>query len=498
MSRLEVLADRAALPRLSGALAPWLTGQRWFAGKARVVTGVQVDDVALLARPGHSPAVLDVFVEVSYASAAAEHYQVPLVALAGPGEPRTFAEVDGVALGDALTDHEACRVLAGLTVATDSQRSLRGGLLQGYPLGPVPELATATPRLLGVEQSNTSVVLDERFILKVFRRLQDGVNPDVEVTRALTAAGFPHVPRHAGATTLVYGAQLRSLAVLATFAPAGREGWARACAEAAEVLTGRNQAGEPAERTDAFREQVARLGAALADLHAVLGEGFGKRAAGPEDGLAWAEDMRRHGRHVLDIAALRSPEASARLAPLREAVVSSFDHLAEQRDLGWLIRTHGDLHLGQVLFDPEDGWLFLDFEGEPARPLPERRRPMSPLRDVAGMLRSFDYAAAHAALEPPADLAAWRDGLRESFLSAYLGRARPAGLLPGSEDGTRALLQTFELDKAMYELGYELANRPGWVGIPTGGILRILGAGGPGVPPGTGGPGVPPGVLGPP
>jgi maltokinase len=209
-------------------------------------------------------------------------------------------------------------------------------------------------------------------------------------------------------------------------------------------------------------------------MHLVLRDALGAEEASFDDADGWSRSMETQARRVLDLAAARAPEAAATVLARREEIIRAFTGLAELGDLGVLVRAHGDLHLGQVLIDDADGWQLLDFEGEPARPLAERRLRQPPLRDVAGVLRSFDYAAATAAIDPPPALAAWRDALRAAFLAGYRPLAAAENLVPAeSWDG---LLAAFELDKAVYELGYELENRPHWVAIPAAGILRVLDA----------------------
>lgn len=446
-------------PALAAALAPWLTAQRWFAGKARQVTGCTVADVGVL-----DDTVAIVLVDVAYADGGAERYQVPLA----PGEP-AVAVVDGLSLADGLRVPDAVRTLATAAVRGGAATTAGGATVRGTPVGRPVTADLGRSRALGVEQSNTSVVLDDALIMKVFRRVEAGVQPEVEVTRALTEAGFPHVPAQAGALALEgadHGDGATSLAVVAGFLGRAREGWDLALAEARGVLAGGVQ--------PRLAPAVDDLGQVVGRMHVALRDALGAEEASPDDADAWSRAMEAQACRVLDLAAARDPAGTAAVVARRDALLARFAGLADLGDLGLLVRTHGDLHLGQVLLDEEDGWQILDFEGEPARPLAERRTRQTPLRDVAGVLRSFDYAAASAALDPPPQLAAWRDDLRRAFLDGYRSVAGPAGLVPDA--AWPALLAAFELDKAVYELGYELANRPTWVAIPVAGILRVLGA----------------------
>jgi maltokinase len=452
---------------LAGALTTWLPQQRWFGGKARDVTGVTVADV--LGSDDAAESLLLAFVDVTYGDGGTDRYQLPLVALgegAGmPAQGQLVAEIAGVPLVDAMGDSAACLALAAMSLRDGAQRTHGGAVVRGEPLAGARGRTFSRVRRLGVEQSNTSVVLDDEVILKVFRRLEPGLNPDVELTRVLTESGFDHVPPQAGALRLDSHGGATYLTVVSTFAGKAREGWALAVAEAEAVRDGSAGAGELTER-------IGELGRVVAEMHEVLRDRLGDEDATADHVRGWVADMHRQAERVLDLAQRRAPQQTAPLLDARGAIFAELGRLAGVEDPGRLVRTHGDLHLGQVLLDPEHGWQLLDFEGEPARPLSERLHRQTPLRDVAGVVRSFDYAAASAQLDPSPALAAWRDGLRQAFLAGYRTVAESAGLVPPA--AWDPLLAAFELDKALYELGYELENRPDWVAIPVMGILRVI------------------------
>jgi predicted trehalose synthase len=411
---------RLATEELLASLEPWLVRQRWFAGKAREVASVHLQGMVDL-----DDRVLDVILRVHYADGGTEDYQVPVIV----GE-------DG--FSDALADPGACRAIAALCMRADHRPAQSGSELVGQPVtdDPVP---AGEVRTLGVEQSNSSVVMGGQAILKVFRKLEPGTNPDVELTRALTEADFPHVPVQRGSLDLASADEPpTTLAVLSDFLPDAQEGWALALAEP-DLLLGR----------------LGDLGRAVAGAHVVLAEHFPSRAATPGDGEAWTGAMLHQLDAVLATAA-RDPDRTAAVLARADDIRMRLRAGTGAPGHGRVQRIHGDLHLGQVLIDPNRGWQLLDFEGEPARSLADRRQPHSPLRDVAGMLRSFDYAAAHSDAST-----AWVEQARTAFLAGYGVQTTP-------------LLVAFELDKAIYELGYELANRPDWVGIPVRGILRVL------------------------
>jgi len=445
---------------LAAALAAWLPVQRWFAGKARVLRTVGLADAAVLEREGTQ--MLDVLVDVHFGDEHVERYHVPL-AEPLPDTPEHLV-LDGTGLADATAVPPAAALLGELAVSAAEHPTDAGATIVGRPVDRT-RLTLGAPRRMAAEQSNTSVVFGTGYILKIFRRVELGVNPDVEVTRALTERGFTAVPRQHGAIELVGPGGSTALGVLSDFVAGGQEGWDLAVTDVARRA-------DPS--TSLFLPTLTDLGAAIAGMHGALADAFGAgRSAG--DAAAWTATMRRQAEDVLATAARLAPGATAPVLERREELLHRLGDLGPATAAGAAVRIHGDLHLGQVLRDPAGGWKILDFEGEPVRSLAERRAPSAPLRDVAGMLRSFDYAAAAAGVAEPLapQAAAWRDAAREQFLTGYLATVDHQRLLP-PESSLRAQLAAFELDKAVYELGYELANRPTWVAIPVGGILRVL------------------------
>jgi len=321
-----------------------------------------------------------------------------------------------------------------------------------------PDLHLNSVRPLPGEQSNTSLVLDERYILKVFRRVQPGPNPDVEVTEALGKVGFGGVP----VPVAVWRRNNTDLAVVRRFERSRGDGFELATTSLREMFNLRRP---PRDCKLDFAADARLLSSDVARLHVALAEAFG---AEPADGDAWASDM---------VAQLKRV-ASGRLDTDR--ITSIYERLRGAVDLGSAIRIHGDLHLAQVL-RLQRHWMVLDFEGEPARPVEERRRPSSPLRDVAGMTRSFQYAAAMALRgldEPDRELRvladAWTVRNVNSFLAGYAEVDAAHRLLPQARASRDALLSVFELDKAVYEVAYELAHRPEMVDLPIQAVERLL------------------------
>ena len=322
-------------------------------------------------------------------------------------------------------------------------------------------------RLLGAEQSNTSIVIDETAVLKVFRRLEAGDNPELEMVRFLTSRGFENVPALRGWYALEGELLDATLGVAQELVHDGRDGWELVL----DML---------AVDPDRALEDLGELGGVIGRMHTVFGSDITDPDFAPDDpgeeGLALLtatidEEIERvfldlpDDSEAVEPIAGRGEEVRDRLQLMSHVVVG-----------GKLIRHHGDLHLGQTLrTGGRDGrWFVLDFEGEPARPLIDRRRKRSPLRDVAGMLRSFAYASSASRILRDAPVPdAWEGAARERFLDGYFTEV-DAGLLPASEAGIRQLLAIFELEKAVYELRYELNNRPDWVPIPVSGIARLL------------------------
>jgi maltokinase len=328
-----------------------------------------------------------------------------------------------------------------------------------------PSVEASSVRALAVEQSNTSIVYDEHVIVKLFRRIHVGENPDVDAVTRLAEQGFTHVPAQYGILERAVDdggpddGVVQHLAVAREFLTGASDGWHLALASLRVVIADHT---ESAASGGDFGPDAQRLGAITGELHTRLAEVYGTFNA---DISSWVS----HFRAQLDRVREHVPA---------EEISRRYDRVAEIRSPGPGLRIHGDLHLGQML-RADSGWYVIDFEGEPARPLAERLAPSSPLRDVAGMLRSFHYAAAVVHHErgeddDSADLVAeWEERARTRFLEGYLGTPGIHDLLP-DETTTERLLQAFELDKAVYEVAYETAFRPSWVGIPLGAIRRLL------------------------
>jgi trehalose synthase-fused probable maltokinase len=368
---------------------------------------------------------------------------------------------------DALADprhvRELVHMIRGGASVSAGEGVLEFRALEGFA-GLGTELSSA--RLVTSEQSNTSIVFDEELILKVFRRLEPGVNPELELLRFLTERDFPNIARLAGWYAYVGRPLETTLGVLQEYVRGALDGWELALDELEQ---------EP----ERFLTRLKRLGQVTGAMHSVLGTEAGDPNFAPEDpsaeslALLTATVDEEISRIFFEL-----PEGVEALDPIRghgEEVRESLALLSHAGSFGKTIRMHGDLHLGQTLWSPDTGdWVLIDFEGEPARSLAERRRKRSPLRDVAGMLRSFAYAVSAVEIvrgRPAPE--GWEQRARDEFLAGYLDTVDPS-LLPVGESSFARLLTVFELEKAVYELRYELNNRPEWLHIPVAGILRML------------------------
>ncbi len=521
--------------KLEAVLPDYLAARRWFGGKARTIASVALVDVMPLAHDEERSYMT--ILRVNYADGGYQHYVLPLSVTNSDAQLTGNAHQAIVTrIVDGQADAHREMVLYDATFNTSFTLSLLDAIERqdhfSSPSGEITAWRTHAfddvvgdtfnlePSLMGAEQSNTSIKYGNRFILKLFRRLEEGTSPDLEVGRFLGKQGFTHTPALAGALEYLSEGEPVTLAILQGFVRNFGDAWSLTLGELRDYY--RRTAsdsydsaeapplaqGHPLrlanmsipEETSAIGDYMRwsrLLGRRTAEMHIALASdptdpAFAPEPYTPEYQRAMYNSMNALTEHAFGLLRSRlsylhaqvQEEGNALLARQAE-VQSKFGVLLERPLAATRTRCHGDYHLGQVLYTGRD-FMIIDFEGEPVRSLAERRLKHSPLKDVAGMLRSFHYAAYSgmfsyqqaaevknlASLEPLAD--AWQQWVSVSYLREYLQTAGGASFLPQNRKDLQVVLDAHLLEKAVYELIYELNNRPGWVMIPLKGILSLL------------------------
>jgi len=445
------MAPKPAIDRrtrqLAAALTPtWLAAQRWYRSKSRRLAGVELVDVAAIP---DTPGWLLILRATDDAGGVAR-YLVPAVE-------------DGDVFREPRDGEGVWRGLASLIVAGGELQGAGGSwafastsLVDQLLSGRGTALAGLSERRLTGEQSNTSVAFGDRLMLKLYRLLEPGANPEVEMNAFLTSVGFAHAPALAGSASYLLNGELYSSVMLQEFVASSGDGWSWLLDRLAAAPDG------PSEAITG----ITQVGSLTAEMHAALAcrpetPGFPSRPVTRDELAGWRADAERQ---LEDALAALNGSMLARLATITPQIAARLDAIPTASSAS-VTRIHGDYHLGQLL-RTQRGFVVIDFEGEPARTLAERRAPASPLRDVAGMLRSLDYAAhsVDAIGASPTGLATWLRDARAALLAGY----------GGIQQGDRALLDAFELEKACYEIRYEANNRPDWVWLPLGALERLV------------------------
>jgi trehalose synthase-fused probable maltokinase len=505
--------------QLQRALPDFLKARRWFGGKTRAIMSVEIADTIPIPRPAIAAAI--VVARVNYAEGASDIYTVPLLEESDtrPDQPASDNTRIHVRNGDG-TEHIFSDALANRAIletlfeAIGNGRRFTGrtGELAGVATRSLEPLRTAAkgkiePSLMKVEQSNSSVLYGNAFVLKFFRRLEAGINPDFEVGRFLSErAAFPNIPPVAGGFEYRGGSgELATMAILQGFVANQGDAWKHTLTAVSDyydrVAAGSVAvASKPESLLAGYRPEAALLGRRTAEMHSALASDHSDPSFAPEAFSAahqrgLSESMISLTHETFGMLRQRAPDLPEHARTVAGTALASektlterFRSLADRKLAGSRIRIHGDLHLGQVLFTGDD-FIFIDFEGEPARNLAERREKHSPLRDVAGMVRSFHYAAyaalfhrfsgANAKPEESLSLApfanAWYRAASGEYLRAYFETAASADFLPFDPDERAFLLNFWLLGKAVYELKYELNHRLDWVAIPLEGIATLIG-----------------------
>jgi maltokinase len=469
------LSHRQLTEAIAELLLEWLPHQRWFGGKQRAITAVRPvrgrtlhdpgEDgprlehlvVAVTTDNGHGPEEQLYQLLIGVRRHLPERLEHALIgALAGgPGAPMAY---------DATHDSDLNAVLLRLIAENATVDGVRFSTEPGVTIS-----ADMHSRPIIAEQSNTSVVYGDSYILKLFRKLQLGVSADLELHRALQSVSCQHIAEPFGAIEGEFDSSPVSYGILQRFFANCADGWAMAITSVRDLIA---EADLHADEVGGdFAAESERLGQAVAAVHADLAKALGTEIVPADRAHTVAAQMNAR----LDDMVRRVD----RLEPYAGAIRAAFDEVAKLGEPVAIQRIHGDLHLGQALRTVSH-WVLIDFEGEPSRPLAERIAMMTPLRDVAGMLRSFDYAAHHLLVDHnPIDTTAseaqleyrameWAARNREAFCDGYA--------TGGTDPREHAvLMRALELEKAVYEVGYEFDNRPSWVDIPLRSIARLVG-----------------------
>jgi maltose alpha-D-glucosyltransferase/alpha-amylase len=532
---------------LSALLPAWLIKRRWFSGKAKSIRTAAILDMVPLENDDPPADVQLLLVQLDYVNDTPETYLLP-VSFATGQQAEELVKDYSPALLATLEVSNGKETVSGVLYDAFGNEGLgqhllemisgrrraqgREGTIVGHPfrsfrtLRGAPEERLAVRPLL-VEQSNSAIVYGDRLMLKLFRRLEEGLNPDLELGRFLTeTAHFPHTPPVAGSIDYQdHAGRTSTVGILQAFVRNEGDAWKYTLENVHRyfdrILTTRRT--KPLEPTDfpsghmveaateplaplvremcgSYLESAALLGQRTAEMHIALASSPENPALAPEPfselyQRSIYQGMRGLARRTFRVLRskikdlpLDSMNDAKTLLVLEQELVDRFRTIVGHKMSGTRIRCHGDFHLGQVLFTGKD-FVIIDFEGEPARRLSERRIKRSPLRDVAGMIRSFDYASQSVLLNHITQIVQkeelpmfqdwaryWSKWISVQYLAAYLKTVGQAGFATQGTAEVKTLLDLFLLEKAVYELGYELNNRPTWVQVPLGGILRILGA----------------------
>ncbi|MFO8083588.1 MAG: maltose alpha-D-glucosyltransferase [Desulfobacterales bacterium] len=523
---------------LEKGLAPFLTAQRWFGSKNRLIKKIAITEILPLRETKNVFFIL--FAKMSFMDGADETYVIPVTVIAGEeaenvlkNHPRTVIARVRVRSGDSLEylidasiQKEFCLSLLD-KIARRAGIKGQKGRLTAWPEKSLKLLHKKEEppfefKVITAEQSNTSVVFGDRFILKLFRRLQKGVNPDLEIGRFLTRKGFGHIPLSAGAMEYVENKEEpKTLAFLQEFVPNQGDAWKYTLNSLQDYFQHATENGfdktvkppgrhplrlaeseipdEVTRWIGVYLSSVNLMARRTAEMHVFLASEKEDPAFFPEEfsklyQRSLYQSMRSLAGQVLPQlqkrAELLSKSASIeanRILDNQKEIMNCFHALIERKITGKRLRCHGDFHLGQVLYTGKD-FVIIDFEGEPLRPIGERKIKRSPLSDVAGMLRSFHYAAYCAVAEEETRGLAhsqtresleklveyWCSWVCAAFLRRYLIEARPGDFLPRTDDEIQILMDSLLMEKAVYELGYEINNRPDWIRIPLKGIEELL------------------------
>ncbi|MDZ4851092.1 MAG: maltose alpha-D-glucosyltransferase [Pirellulaceae bacterium] len=525
-------------------LPDFLVKQRWFAGKARTIQATEIQDVIDLNRDGAIDELRLVIVRVLYTEGEPEHYLIPFGFALDASAEQLLSEENSLVIAkieqwdesnngvlyDASRSEVFWNGLSELISRSGKIKGNHGKLIASHTASynqvqPITD-AELVPRIMRMEQSNSAAVLGEKFILKMFRKVDSGVNPDLEISQFLTEKiEFPNSPRLSGAIEYrPMDGESMTFAILQEFIANTQPAWELTLDEIGrffERVTSEFSMDEllaefkaesnwidmiDQEPTSLARNTIGQylylaelLGKRTAELHVALADTQNIPAFAPEPFTPFYQrglyqSMRNHGRRVLSVLSRKVSELSPALQPqarmiagLESEIIQRFRRITERNITALRIRCHGDYHLGQVLYSGKD-FILIDFEGEPLRAISERKIKRSPLRDVAGMIRSFHYASLTGLLQEAPGVVVrtqdteslkswarfWYQWTSAAFVKAYLTQVNEAAFLPQSHEEFRCLLETYILEKALYEMDYEMNNRPDWIAIPLQGVMELM------------------------
>lgn len=484
---------------LEYGLLHFLPTARWFKSKSRqIIAAVLLDQIPLGPEESASPGSI-LIVEARFSTGQAESYAIPaqfatdekMQAIVQNAPARILLRIhpngedstEGI-LYDPMADAAFSRTLVECLAKERRLPGLVGTLVPHLENPSLRQVFLGTPRPIGLEQSNSSVLFPGQYFLKLFRKLEEGVHPEAEMGLFLAASQrFPHAPQVTGTWNYQLQDKTFALGILQDFVPSESDAWSL-LGNWIDGIVGENRLENRLETSPHYAKAAQRLGQRTAEMHLALAtptgdEAFNPQPFSPSDLHALSQSLRTQAQRVHQKTSAL-PEA-IELGDL-SAYEKVFETILASHDTGMRIRIHGDFHLGQILYNNED-FIFVDFEGEPARSLSERRQKRSALCDVAGLLRSFSYAAEHFIKQRPGlrpdgpecglarSVARWLGG---EFLESYFARMDTSPILPRQPSSRIALLKFFLLEKALYEIEYEMENRPDWVSIPLRGIQELL------------------------
>ena len=500
----QLLHIDPVVQKLEHELPNYLAGRRWYRAKAQTIAALSIQDVIPV------DGFLVLLVEIQYVGGGKDLYLLPITSVTSPNAEEALDEpivvVESLE-GERISVYDAVqspffRTVLFRALSEGGNFEGRAGSLTAQPSSrPISVEGTLSSSVSKAEQSNTSIIYGRDFILKLFRKIEVGVNPDIEIGAFLTDQGFKNTPAVVGALEYVaHTGETYSAGILQEFVPNQGDAWKYTLDQISSFYARALPSTlDNSELLGDYAASAALLGTRTAEMHAALSASgtnpdFVPEPFTPANAQTLSDEIADQAKTSLDLLRVKAAalpyteqQLALRVLDLEPRIIQHFSLLPAISTEAKLVRHHGDYHLGQVLYTGSD-FMIIDFEGEPARPLSQRRAKALALRDVAGMLRSFQYAA-YAGLyglvpklptdpesaEKIAECSAfWNSTVSKLYLDAYFQSADGKPFIPDTPEQRRVFLDAFLLQKALYEVQYELNNRPAWVGIPLRGILSLI------------------------